>query len=79
MDRKKRIDQLALDLVRSNSHDAISVRELLGLLLEDAKDGLIVSSGDDTLRLQGQAQTLVRLRRQVTTPPSKIKTEGTPQ
>ena len=40
---------------------------MLTLLIEDAKDSLIEASGDDTLRLQGEAKALLRLHRAITT------------
>lgn len=76
MDRKKRIDLLAADLVRSHSQDVLAVRELLTLLVEDTKDSLVMSTGDDTVRAQGVAQALIKLRRLVSEAPMRIKAEG---
>jgi hypothetical protein len=66
-DRKARAAKLANDLYRSSLPDAVGVKELLTLLIEDAKDSLIEASGDDTLRLQGEAKALLRLHRAITT------------
>ena len=76
MERKRRIDLLARGLVRSNSQDSLAIRELLGLLIDDTKDGLVTTSGDDTIRAQGVAQALIRLKRLVTEAPMSIKPEG---
>lgn len=73
MDRKTRISQLASDVVRSTSREALSIRELVALLIEDTKDALVSSDGSDTLRLQGQATGLAKLHRLVSTAPTNIK------
>jgi hypothetical protein len=73
VDRKARVNLLAKDIATSNSHDAISVKELVGLLLDEAKDNLVATSGDATLRTQGQATAYMRLKRLASELPTKIK------
>ena len=74
-DRKTRVSQLATELVRSGNQDTLNVRELVGLLLEETKDSLVTTTGDDTLRMQGQAQVLIRFKRLISKTPMPITTE----
>lgn len=79
MDRKTRINQLASDIVRSTSREALSIREIVALLIETTKDDLVNSDGNDTLRLQGQAIGLAKLHRMVSTAPMNIKPPVNPE
>ena len=74
-DRKTKVSRLAADLVRSNNQDTLNVRELVSLLLEETKDSLVTTTGDDTLRAQGQAQVLIRFKRLISKTPMPITTE----
>jgi hypothetical protein len=67
-DRKARVEQLTIELQKSIAPEAIAVKELLILLFEEAKNKLVSSEGDQTLRLQGEAKALERLYIQLTRP-----------
>lgn len=72
-DRKREINRLAGELQRSNNPESRTVKELLGLLVEDAKDSLVASQGNETIRLQGEAQAFTRLLGMVTKAPISIQ------
>jgi hypothetical protein len=77
VDRKVRRSELASNIRRSTLPDAASIKELLGLLVDDAKDSLVDSKGDETIRLQGEAQAFTRLLTMVTRePPSIVPKQG---
>lgn len=69
---KERRAELATSIRRANDNSALAIKELLGLLIASAKDNLVHSSGDDTLRLQGEAQALQRLYESITREPPAI-------
>lgn len=46
--------------------------ELVKLSLDDAKESLVSATGDDMLRLQGKAQFLVKMLKNLTTAPPTI-------
>jgi hypothetical protein len=71
--RKARAAKLAADLYRSQLPEAQAIKELIGLLIDEAKDSLVDASGDDTLRLQGEAKALLRMQRSITTAPPTNK------
>lgn len=77
-DRKARVNQLAADILRSNDGSSIAIKEILALLLEDAKHNLVESQGETTLLLQGEARSLTKLLRMVSEMPTNIarKIEG---
>lgn len=56
-------------------HDpvATAVVELVRLTFEEAKTGLVMTSGDDMLRQQGAAQLAQKLHKELTTRPPSIK------
>lgn len=58
---KSQIERLASELQKSQSIEAEKAKQLVDLMFEDAKDKLVSSSGDDTLRLQGEAKAFERL------------------
>lgn len=59
--RKERLHRLESELSKSSNLETDQARELVGLLLEDAKDALVSSVGEETLRLQGEAKAFKRL------------------
>jgi hypothetical protein len=73
--RKPRQSELADIVRRSTLPDASAVKELLGLLIEDAKDSLVTSIAPETNRLQGEAQAFTRLLGMLTREPPSIKGE----
>lgn len=74
--RKARVQELASNVRRRTSDPtADAVKELLGLMVDEVKDNLVNSTGDLTLRLQGEAQVLSRLLGLLTKEPPKI-TQG---
>lgn len=66
--RKERTQQLANDLQKSSLYEVNAMRDLVDLLFEDAKDLLVSASGDELLRLQGEARALERLYSKLTRP-----------
>lgn len=68
VDRKARVQDLASDLQKSSAHEAAAVKELLQLLIEDAKEALLDAQPADFQRLQGEAQALRKLHERVTRP-----------
>lgn len=66
MDRKARVQDLASDLQKSTAFEAVAVKELLFLLIEDATEALVDAQPADFQRLQGEAQALRRLYGMVT-------------
>lgn len=68
-DRKAQIDKLARDIQQSPGHDSDTFKQLVDFLFEEAKNKLVSSRGDDTLRHQGEAQAFSRLYALITRPP----------
>lgn len=66
MDRKARVQDLASDIQKSSAFEAQSVKELLELLVEDAKDALLEAQPSEFLKLQGEAAALRRLQTMLT-------------
>jgi hypothetical protein len=57
-------------LRKSRSTEYSMIRELVGLLAEDARKRLVDASQTDMLQVQGEARALAKLYRQLTeTPP----------
>ncbi len=67
-DRKERQRALSEDLQKSVSVEALAIKELTGLMLEEAKDSLITARGEDVYRAQGEASALQRLLTMLTRP-----------
>jgi oligoendopeptidase F len=65
--RKEAIRQLASQLQRSTAEEAQQVKQMVGLLLEDAKHNLISAEGALLLQLQGEARAFQRVYEQLTT------------
>lgn len=65
--RKQEARQLASELQKSATPEAQQVKQMIGLLLEDAKHNLVTAEGDALLRLQGEARFLSKLFEQLTT------------
>lgn len=63
---KERRQLLESDLAKSTNIEVDYMRELARLLLEDAKDALMSSTGDETMRLQGEARAFKRLADKLT-------------
>jgi hypothetical protein len=74
--KKSRQQALAAEIRRSNDGNALAIKQLLGLLVDDAKDNLVSSVGETTLRLQGEAQALTRLLAMLTVEPPSIARKG---
>lgn len=66
--RKARVTDLSDELLRSNSREADMIKELVRLLIDDAKDSLVTFEGDGMHRQQGEARALIRLYELVTKP-----------
>lgn len=66
--RKSRAQEIVTELQKSTTHEARTMKELVNLLFEDAKHNLVTAQGDDILRLQGGAQALRRLFRDLSEP-----------
>jgi hypothetical protein len=64
--RKERARQLASSLQQSGTSEVQQVKEMIGLLLEDAKHNLVTAEGDALIRLQGEARLLQRIYEQLT-------------
>ena len=64
--RKQQVQELANDIHRSVALEAIMIKRIVGLMLDEAKDKLINAQGDDLLRCQGEAQVLKRLHKDLT-------------
>lgn len=76
---KERRSQLASELRRSGQQDAFSIKELVSLLVDEAKDILVKEQApNDMLRCQGAVQALVKLHNMLTIEPPSIK-EGDKQ
>jgi hypothetical protein len=73
---KARTQQLASDIRRSNSEAAIAIKELLPLLIAQAKDSLVDAEGLELTRLQGKVRGLSELLTMVTREPPSITREG---
>jgi predicted secreted hydrolase len=71
-DKKARRVELASNIRRSQLPDAAMIKELLGLFIDDVKDSLVSSMGDETIRLQGEAQAFTRLLTMLTREPPTI-------
>jgi hypothetical protein len=65
-DRKAEIQRLASELQKSTIYEVDNARKLVDALFEEAKDGLVSASGEDVLRLQGEARALERLYKRLT-------------
>lgn len=65
-DRKVRVQELASDLQKSTAFEAAAVKELLELMIEDAKEALLDAQPGDFHKLQGEAQALRKLLNMVT-------------
>ena len=77
-ERRARISQLANDIQRSTDFQALNVKELLALRLEELKDSLLDARGDETIRLQGAAQEISKLRDMVTKSPPRMQPRKEP-
>lgn len=73
LDRKVRVQELASDLQRSSAFEAAAVKEMLELMIEDAKDALLDAQPNDFQRLQGEAQSLRKFHMLVTRPAPKLR------
>lgn len=73
---KERAAELAArlrDAVMLQDPLALTVVALLKASIEQLKESLVQSSGDDTLRLQGAAQSFYKLHKELTTRPPNTK------
>jgi predicted RNA binding protein with dsRBD fold (UPF0201 family) len=66
VNRKEQARRLAASIQQSTAPEAQQVKQMIGLLLEDARHNLVTSEGDSLLRLQGEARLLQRLHDQLT-------------
>jgi hypothetical protein len=64
--RKDQARQIASDLQKSSTSEVQQVKQMIALLLEDAKHNLVLAEGDVLVRLQGEARLLQRLYEQLT-------------
>lgn len=60
-DNRKRIAELYGALHKSQAPEAAAAKQLVDLLFEEAKRKLVSSDGNDTLRIQGEAQAFERM------------------
>lgn len=70
---KERVQLLASDIRRSQSEGSVAIKELLPLLIAQAKDSLVDAEGVELSRLQGEARALGKLLTLVTVEPPAIK------
>lgn len=75
MERKARKQQLAGDLQRSTAFEAAAAKELLGLMLEDAKEEMLDAQPSDLLFAQGRAKALREVLILLTKPGPKLREE----
>lgn len=69
---KRRAYELADALRKSRSTEHAFIREMVGLLAEDARMRLVDAADNDMLRVQGEARAFNKLYRQLTeTPPGQ--------
>jgi hypothetical protein len=61
INHKARAEQLASELQRSISDDALKAKELIQCLYEDAKDRMVSATGETLVRTQGEAWAYQRL------------------
>lgn len=67
MDRKQKLEALSKTLrERRAVFEVMQVTELLNMLLDDVKDRLLMASGEDLLRLQGEGAAYMGLLRRIT-------------
>ena len=74
-ERKARAQALATDLQKSSTHEASAAKELVDLLFEEAKEALVTASGEETIRLQGEARAMERLYKKLTVSAPTAKQE----
>lgn len=78
MDSKAKAAELTgrlRDAAKAGDPVADAAAKLVKQLYETAKDSLVTSSGDDMLRLQGEARVLKKLHTDLTTIPARIAPE----
>ena len=73
--RAVELTQRLRDAAKQQDPIAKAAVDLVKHLYDTAKDSLVTSSGDDMLRLQGEARVLKRLHNELTTIPPSIKPE----
>lgn len=73
--RKTRVQELAADLQKSTAFEAIAFKELLVLMIDDAKDALLDAQPSDFHKLQGEAQALRKLHTLVTRPAPALRSK----
>jgi hypothetical protein len=69
---KERLQELAKTVRQSNDASSASIKQLLPLLIEMAKDSLVEAEGVELMRLQGEVQALKRLLTSFTVEPVSI-------
>ena len=75
--RRAKVLRLGSELQRSNDHNALTIKELLALQLDEVKDSLMTARGEDLIRAQGEAQAIDRLLTLVTRPAPKMQQRKT--
>lgn len=70
--RRLRATEIAEALRQSQTAEWVLICEMLQLKVDDCKDNLVDSIGDDTTRLQGQAQLLRGLLKDLKTAPPQM-------
>lgn len=79
MTNKERMAQLQAGLREAHSRDEVAARmviELVKLSLDEVKESLVMTVGDDMLRAQGEARYLRKLHKELTTVPPSIRGES---
>lgn len=69
--RKAQAEIIAAIQSRAGTYEVQQVMDLLGLLLEDSKNNLLVCASAEFPRVQGEAQTYDKLIRMLTRPSLK--------
>ena len=68
LEKRRREDELTKLINRSTALEADSIKQLLKIRLEHAKERLVTATDADMLKIQGEAQCLKRLHQDLTRP-----------
>lgn len=77
-DRKYRVGELIQDLSKSQNFEAMAIKELLEIMLDDAAHQMVECDPNDLNRLQGEARAFRKLYLMLTRPPVSARQEIKP-
>lgn len=72
--QRTRYFDIGVALRSSSAPEARLTVELISILVEDARSRLVKASGEDMLRIQGEARAFEKLYRELTTAPVNQET-----